>query len=239
MKICKIIAVTVMMMVSAVLGGCTTTAEITVKENVNADQAIAITEEYLKGMDPSYKVVKSSFSDVEAELRKGSSEKALTDWVSGEYEGKNKERVLVNVKSGEMYTSENWDEFSDYCFRLADDLKLSDYADVKIAVTATTDVPYFADNDQYGMMTVTNMLPAGTGADDGSLKAFLSDGSYQIKYIIRISDEVDINEFKEIDPGVFGSSVSLHVEQYSRVDFINMASGDNLGQPLEIYDSGM
>ena len=238
MRVYKFIALMIMVMILGMVGGCVTSTETTVKENVNTEQAISLVEEYLKGKDPSYKVINSSFSDVEAVLRQGSSEKTLTDWVTGEYEGGSKESVLVNVKSGEIYTSENWDKVNAYCVDLAYELYGADDSNVDIAVVATTSASYFADNDKYGNITITNMLPAGAGVDDEYLRSFLSDGKYQVKFVIRISEEVDINTFKETDFSGLGSNVSIHVEQYSKADYLSVTTSDKLAEPLEIYDAG-
>ena len=238
MRFYKIVILAITVMIIGMLSGCLSGTEATVKENVNTEQAIAIVEDYLKWKDPSYKVIRSSFNDVEAELKKGSSEKTLTDWVTGEYEGQRRESVLVNVKSGDIYTSENWDEVNSYCIDLANDLYGVGDSDVKVTVIATTYASYFADTEKYGNIEITNMLFAGTDVNDEYLKSFMSDGKYQIKYIIRISDEVDINTFKQIDHSALGNSVSIHVEQYSKADYSGMIFSDKMAEPLEIYDAG-
>ncbi len=237
MRFYKIILLAITVMIFGMLSGCLSGTENAVKENSNTEQAVSIVEDYLKRKDPSYKAIKSSFKDVEAELRKGSSEKTLTDWVTGEYEGVRKENVLVNVKSREIYTSENWDKVNAYCIDLANKLYGVGDSNVQVTVIATTYASYFADTEKYGNITITNMLSAETDVNDEYLKSFMSDGKYRIKYIIRISDEVDINTFKKNDHSVLGNRVSIHVEQYSKSDYLSMISSDKMPEPIETYDS--
>lgn len=219
----------------------TTKADNTDAANKNADQAILLVEDYLKENDPSAELSKTSFTAIEAELRKGSSDKILTDWVSGEYSGAEKVSVLVNVTSGEIFTSKEWNKVETYCIELADTLYGTDNGDTKIAVTGTVKRPYIGDADATGaMMDITNMLPAGVTADGGYIRSLLDSGEYEFMYVIRISEDADISIFKDTDRSTLGSNARIHVEQYSKTDFDSLASSDGImPEPLEIYDSGV
>ena len=217
----------------------TTKADNTDAANKNADQAILLVEEYLKKNDPSAVLDVDSFVSVETNLRQGSSDTTVTDWVTGEYDSGETVDVLVNIKSGEIFTSAEWYKVETYCLDLAKNLYGADNAGVSIAVTGIIPRPYFegAKVSEFG---IPNMLPAGVTADEDYIKALLADGEYQLIYIIRISDDVDIGIFKETDHSALGSNVRVHVEQYSKTDFDSLASSDGImPEPLEIYDSGV
>lgn len=214
-------------------------AEISSPVNTNADQAVTMVGEYLKKNDPSAVLDADSFVSVETNTRKGSSDSVITDWVTGEYDSGKTVDVLVNVKSGEILTSAEWDKVESYCLDLAKNLYGADSGSVSIAVTGILPRPYFADSNVPGF-GIPNMLPAGVTADEEYIKALLADGEYQLLYIIRISDEVDISIFKDTDHSALGSNVQVHVEQYKKADFDALkASDDILPEPLEIYDSSV
>lgn len=213
--------------------------EISSPVNTNADQAVTMVGEYLKKNDSSAVLDADSFVSVETNTRQGSSDTVITDWVTGEYDSGKTVDVLVNVKSGEIFTSAEWDKVESYCLDLAKNLYGADSGSVSIAVTGILPRPYFADSNVPGF-GIPNMLPAGVTADEEYIKALLADGEYQLLYIIRISDEVDIGIFKDTDHSALGSNVQVHVEQYKKADFDALkASDDILPEPLEIYDSSV
>ena len=244
----KLLAATAASVISAaLLAGCVATditsntsgMEISYSVNTNADQAVSLVEEYLKENDPSAVLDADNFVSVETNLRQGSSDTTVTDWVTGEYDSGKTVDVLVNVKSGEIFTSAEWDKVETYCLDLAESLYGADNAGVSIAVTGIIPRPYFEGAKVSGF-GIPNMLPAGVTADEDYIKALLADGEYQLIYIIRISDDVDIGIFKETDHSALGSNVRVHVEQYTKTDFDALnASDDIFPEPLEIYDSGV
>ena len=73
----------------------TTKADNTDAANKNADQAILLVEDYLKENDPSAELSKTRFTAIEAELRKGSSDKILTDFI---YEHRDEIRDYEYIK---------------------------------------------------------------------------------------------------------------------------------------------
>lgn len=213
--------------------------EISSPVNTNADQAASMVEEYLKTNDPSAVLDADSFVSVETNTRKGSSDTVITDWVTGEYDSGKTVDVLVNVKSGEIFTSAEWEKVDAYCIDLAEKLYGFDNGGVSIAVTGILPRPYFADSNVPGF-GIPNMLPAGVTVNDDYIKSLLADGEYQLLYIIRISDEIDISIFKDTDHSSLGSNVQLHVEQYRKADFDALIASDEImPEPLEIYDTSV
>lgn len=247
MKIKLPAAVAASIITAGMIAGCvatdttsnTSVTEISHSVSTGSVQAVTMVEVYLKDNDPSAVLDESSFVSVETNTRQGSSDTTVTDWVVGEYESGKTVSVLVNIKSGEIFTSAEWDKVDAYCIDLAEKLYGFDNGGVSIAVTGIVQRPYFEDAKVSGF-GIPNMLPAGVTADENYIKALLADGEYQLIYIIRISDETDIGIFKNTDYSALGSNVRIHVEQYKKTDYDALIASDEiLPEPLEIYDSGV
>ena len=249
MKAKKLLATVILLAVTGAFGGCDSVTSVTGSSETkdetadgNISQAIVLVEDYLKEANPSATVSESSFNAVETEVRKGSSETVTTDWVRGSYNDGGSRTVLVNIKSGDIYTDENWDKVDQYCTGLADKLYGAGNSDIEIAVIGTLRSPYFADTEKLGQISIVNMLPAGMSADEANIKELLTKGDYQFKYVIVISDEVDMKLFKETDFSSLGSNASIHVEMYPKADYDSVLAHNDLDsyilyEPVEIYDS--
>lgn len=192
------------------LCGCMPTDYDASEKNSETDRGIAIAKEWLAQNEPDAMIIESSFET--SDVRNDSSPKLrLTDWVIGEYKNGGRQEIAVNLKTNEIYTSEEVWTLTGRSQDLIEDLCGLDANTYTSEVNISKEVPSIAGDDSYPPITLYDMLPAGDVVDDAYIEDFRAKGEYLICYLVWVKDDVDASLFEGKDYSVLGSNAYFQV----------------------------
>ena len=222
------------------LTGCPSPVDESKEAEDHVELAIPMAEEALKRTYPFATIVKKSFHGVSG-IKIGP-DHGLTDWVEGQYKNGGLEDILINVKTQEIYTTNDRFSVNHYAMKRAIELYNADSVYMDGSVEFSFEAPYCSDSDKYGNILISNMLPIDTVANEDFVYEMLDNAEYHKTYHLLVNEDFDMNIFKETDYSPLGNNVRLYVEQYSdeylkRKDTPGFVPEQGSDVPIAIFDS--
>ena len=204
------IRIAALLLLCTCICGCMPTAYDAEEKTSETQQGIALAQEWLDQNQPNATIIKSSFET--SDVRNDSSPKLqLTDWVIGEYKNGGRQKIAVNLKTNEIYTSEEVWTLTGRSQDLIGDLCGLDANTYTSEVNISKEVPSIAGDDSYPPITLYGMLPAGDVVDDAYIEDFRAKGEYLICYLVWVKDDVDASLFEGKDYSALGSNAYFQV----------------------------
>ena len=139
----------------------------------------------------------------------------LTDWVYGRYYDGGDHNIYINTGSNKLYSDKEWNKVQVYGQRLAGRLYGIEENRMTVDVWGYTELPFCEDDDSFGMLTLTNMLPATDQITKGYVSRLLQSDEYNFTYRIDVNESVDIDMIRKLDFSPLGKNVRLSVRRYS------------------------
>ena len=213
------------------------------EEKAQINAAVALTEKYTDEYAPDAYISKRDFCVLDQQTE-GNPKLYLTDWAEGKFkDSKNHKNysVYVNTKTGEVYTDHNWDEVDSYGRKLFYE-QFEDAYKMNFTLLGFLTLPYKDGDNSFGDITLLKMLPGSEKIDKSFVKNVFFGGDYEIAYYVDVTEDCDMDIFRNADISALGKKARLHVRQYSEDDFYKKTSQ---GGPefidetkvLAIYDS--
>lgn len=217
------------------------------EEKAQINAAVALTEKYTDEYAPDAYISKSDFRVLDRQAE-GDPKLYLTDWAEGKFkDSKNHKNysVYVNTKTGEVYTDHNWDEVDSYGRKLFYE-QFEDAYKMNFTLLGFLTLPYKDGDNSFGDITLSKMLPGDEETNESFVKDVFFGSDYEMTYYVDVSEDCDMDMFRNADISALGGKARLHVRQYSEDDFYRRTSGGSgAGSPevvdetkvLAIYDS--
>lgn len=222
------------------LTGCPSPADESKEAEEHVKQAIPMAEEALKRVYPGAVLIQKSFHGVSG-IKTGP-DHGLTDWVKGRYKNGGEEEILINVKTQEIYTTDEQISISLCALKRAYELYNAGSWNMDGSVAFSFEAPFCSDSDKYGNMSISDMFPIDKKADDDYIDELLHDQKYHKTYNLLIDEDFDMNIFKETDISPLGNNVRVYVKQYSREYLKRMNTpgfnpDSEAEEPISIFDT--
>lgn len=217
----KFLLGTVLVLTVSLLSGCFPKAYTSKEEKEQLAHAIAIARVYQKKYAPSITLKEDKFHVYDA-MREGEPKLCLTDWVYGEYTDGGKYELYINTDANKLYSDKEWSKIESYGTKLATQLYGISESEMLADIWGSTELPFCEKDEAFGMLTLSNMLPATDTVDKEYVKNVLFDERYHKTYRIYVGEDVDMDIFKKTDKTPLGNNVSLSVRQYSDVAFSDL-----------------
>ncbi len=212
----KIRTLTIILLATAagLLGGCFAKGYTAEEEKAQLSRAIMIAREYQGKYAPDGRLKENTFHVYDS-MKEGDHKLYLTDWVYGNYLDGGEYNMYVNTNTNMIYSDREWISVASYCRRLAGDLYGLDEDKMTVDVWGSAEVPFCEDDAAFGMLTLSNMLPATDTVDEAYLRDLMAKDDYRFSYSIDVSEDVDMDMFRTLDTKPLGRNVSIRVRQFS------------------------
>jgi len=204
-------------------------------------KGIAIAEAYLQGNYSSARIKEGTFRPIDTG-KSGVVGTHMSDWVKGTYTNGGERTIVVNIETGEIYTSEDWIDFCIYGKELVYDLYGLSEANALIEISGKIELPACVDDDSYEDISIWDVLPANVKVDDDFAKDVFASGEYRLTIRMIVNDEVDMEIFENTDPDLLGSNIRVMADQYPKelVDRYYTPGSEGIldnEKPIASYDS--
>lgn len=184
------------------------------EQKAQVKQAIKIAGDYQKKYAPNGRLKENTFHAYDV-MREGEHELKLTDWVYGEYLDGGKYNMYVNTATGEVYSDKEWDAVKSFGSKQAEKLYGLDEDEMTVDVWFSTKLPFVKGDDAFGMLSLSNMLPATDKVDDDYIRALLENDDYSFTYHICVGKDADMEMFRTLDTKPLGKNAGISVRQFS------------------------
>ena len=210
----KIISIILMIcLFCCFLTGCPSPADESKEAEEHVKQVLPMAEEALKQAYPNAILDKKSFHGISG-IKMGP-DHGVTDWVEGQYKNGGVKDILINVKTREIYTTEDEIKVSMYAMKRAHELYNTDAGNMEGSVGFDFEAPYCSDG-KYGDFQILNMLPIDSVVDDKFIDELLDGSKYHKTYYLLVDEDFDMSIFEETDHSPLGNNVRVYVEQYDK-----------------------
>ena len=221
------------------LAGCPSPADETKEAEEHIKQALPMAEEALAQAYPDAILDKESFHGVSG--IKNGPDHGLTDWVEGQYKNGGIKDILINVKTREIYTTEDEIKVSMYAMKRAHELYNTDAGSMEGSVGFDFEAPYCSDG-KYGNFQIWNMLPIDSVVDDNFIDELLDGSKYHKTYHLLVDEDFDMSIFEETDYSMLGNNIRVYIEQYDkeylkRMNTPGFTPDPGKENPISVFDS--
>ena len=218
MKKIRTAAIIMLMIATSTMCACFPKGYTAKEEKDQLAHAIAITRVYQEKYADS-----ARFMDEELHVYDSMPEDErklyLTDWVYGRYYDGGDHNIYINTGSNRLYSDKEWNKVQAYGQKLAGQLYGIKENRMTVDVWGFNELPFCKDDDSFGMLTLTNMLPATDQISGGYVRELLQSDEYRFTYRIDVNESVDIDMFRKLDFSPLGKNVRLSVRRYSNDAF--------------------
>jgi len=214
MKMTRALTVILLAIVAGLCAGCFPKGYTAAEEKDQLAHAIALARIYQEKYAPNARLKESTFHVYDA-MREGEHDLKLTDWVYGKYLDGGEYNMYINTNANKIYSDKEWTSVESYGRRIAGDLYGLDENKMTVDVLGSTKLPFRADDAAFGMITLSNMIPATDTVDEGYIRRLLENEDYRFGYRIDVKKDVDMDLFKSPDTKPLGKNVSINVRKFS------------------------
>ncbi len=225
MKKSKLITVFAVALSTCILCACFPKGYTDKEEKAQINAAVALTEKYTDEYAPDAYISKRDFCVLDRQTE-GNPKLYLTDWAEGKFkDSKNHKNysVYVNTKTGEVYTDHNWDEVDSYGRKLFYE-QFEDAYKMNFTLLGFLTLPYKDGDNSFGDITLSKMLPGDEETNESFVKDVFFGSDYEMTYYVDVSEDCDMDMFRNADISALGKKARLHVRQYSEDDFYKKTS---------------
>ena len=220
MKKIKMTVIIMLMIAACMMTSCFPKAYTVKEEKDQLARAIAIARDYQEKYAAPARLKENTFRVYDA-MPEDEQKLYLTDWVTGEYLDGGEYSMYINTESKEVYSDKGWTAVQAYGQSLVGQLYGLEEKEMIVTVWGYTKLPFRRDDASFGMVTLSNMLPAADRIDESYVSDILEADSYHFTYHIGVGEGVAIDQFKKRDFTLLGKNVSLRVRRYSDAAFAN------------------
>ena len=196
------------------LCGCYSKAYTDKEEKDQISEAIAAARQYSDENNSSITLKENTFTVMD-HIPDGEHLLHLSDWVKGEYTDSGRFRMMVNTRTGDIYSDRDWISVGTYGEKLLTDLYGLDEDSMCAAIGGTLELPLDAGDPGAGNMTIVDMMPIGSGDDEQAVRDVFFGGVYDVTYYIVVNEDVDMEMFRELDTDTLGANARVIVSKYS------------------------
>lgn len=237
MKKSKLITVFAVALSACILVACFPKGYTDKEEKAQINAAVKFTEKYSDEYAPDAYISKSDFCVLDRQAE-GNPKLYLTDWAEGKFkDSKNHKNysVYVNTKTGEVYTDHNWDEVDSYGRKLFYE-QFGDAYKMNFTLLGFLTLPYKDGDNSFGDITLSKMLPGDEETNESFVKDVFFGSDYEMTYYVDVSEDCDMDMFRNADISALGKKARLLVRQYSADDFYKRTSGSSGADGPEFID---
>lgn len=237
MKKSKLITVFAVALSTCILCACFPKGYTDKEEKAQINAAVALTEKYTDEYAPDAYISKSDFCVLDRQTE-GDPKLYLTDWAEGKFkDSKNHKNysVYVNTKTGEVYTDHNWDDALSYGRKLFYE-QFEDAYKMNFTLLGFLTLPYKDGDNSFGDITLSKMLPGDEETNESFVKDVFFGDDYEMIYYVDVTEDCDMDMFRNADISALGKKARLLVRQYSADDFYARTSGGAGGSSPDVID---
>ena len=206
--------ITLLIIAACFLGACYQKGYTPEQEKEQLANAADIIREYF-GNTGGLGNLNETDMDVVDELRDGDPHLYLTDWVIAKYFPNGEKTMYINTRTKDIYTDRDWNNVRIHARKLVNDLYGQDEDRILVDIRGVMELPYSISDGTFGNIELYDVLPADVHADDNYVEKLMYSDDLDFIYYLDVSEDVDMEIFKNHDTKTLGKDVRLIVRKYT------------------------
>ena len=232
----RLISALALVLFTCMLCACVPKGYTDKEEKAQINAAVSIVEEYTDEHTDGAYISKSYFGVLDRTADGDMPPKQyLTDWVKGGFRDVKKYTAYVNTETGEVYTDYDWDKVDSYGRKLFNE-QFGDKYKMNYTISSFLTLPYKEGDNSFGDITLSKMLPGDEKINESFLKDVFFGDDYEMIYYVDVTEDCDMDMFRNADIEALGGKARLLVRQYSADDLYRRTSGGAGGSSPDVID---
>lgn len=232
----RLISALALVLFTCMLCACVPKGYTDKEEKAQINAAVSLVEEYTDEHTDGAYISKSDFGVLDRAADGDMPPKQyLTDWVKGGFRDVKKYTAYVNTETGEVYTDYDWDKVDSYGRKLFNE-QFGDKYKMNYTISSFLTLPYKEGDNSFGDITLSKMLPGDEKINESFLKDVFFGDDYEMIYYVDVTEDCDMDMFRNADIEALGGKARLLVRQYSADDLYRRTSGGAGGSSPDVID---